>query len=341
MLKARLIRITVCFLCSCLLVCSLQIYSAWKQSRPNGFIRMFPSNLLTGIGALDLKTGSWYFTGGDSNNVFLTDRTRPGIFVKSDSNRKNSSSFRVVGFENMGFYEGAYFRTESSNLYLLDGVKPSIAFGKFEERKLTTSSKVPYFTSCLPLSQKSSILRIVRNMSNCLVKFDDGSVKTLFKLEKQGDGIFSTDGSLIKADGSGQIFYIYNYRNEFISFDTDLKVKYKARTKDTITQSQIKVSRIPSENKITLSSPPLLVNKHCTANKSWLLIQSGIMADNETSEMTDNSSTVDVYNSKDGSYNFSFHISNYSGEKLSDFKLCGDYLYALYDHYLYKYKLNF
>ena len=52
-------------------------------------------------------------------------------------------------------------------------------------------------------------------------------------------------------------------------------------------------------------------------------------------------SMIDVYAVADGKYQFSFYLPDFRGFKVRDFKVYGQSLYALYDHYLYKYQLNF
>jgi hypothetical protein len=45
-------------------------------------------------------------------------------------------------------------------------------------------------------------------------------------LEKQVDGVFDTDGQLLRDDITGELVYIYFYRNEFMVMDSNL-VKLK------------------------------------------------------------------------------------------------------------------
>lgn len=341
MIRLRLVKLLFCFIGSCLLVIFLQAFSTWKQNSNNGFIRLLPSHKITGLESLDLKSDTYYICGVDSTAVYLALRSYPERVLMVKFNHENPMFIKLSGFENLKFYQGAYVRVEASNVHLFEGIKPMIALGALRSARFTDVLRSPHFTAALPISRSSYILRVVKGMQNHLIKLNQNGVGLSLLLEKQGEGIFSTDGSLVKADGNDRFFYVFNYRNQFLALDTNLNLLYKGRTRDTISQSQIKVSRISSEHKITMSAPPLVVNKGGTANNRYLFVHSAMKADNETESMHAHATAIDVYDVKDGNYQFSFYLSDYNGKKLTDFRVYGQSLYALYDHYLYKYQLNF
>jgi hypothetical protein len=296
---------------------------------------------MKGLNFVVLNSSSYYLSGGDSTKVYLANWSRPGRLLGVKFHTNDSSDIKLTGYENKGFYQGAYLRVIQSNAFLIDEIKPQIGWGPLGNCKLTRFNPAPYFTAAAELSSNSFILRVVQNRQNYLVKFQNQLLGKLLKLERQGEGIFSTDGSLIKSEASNKLFYIYFYRNQFLALDTNLHLLYKGKTRDTVSYARIKVSRISSEHQTTISTPPLVVNKQCTANDRWLFIHSGLKADNETISLHNNAAVIDVYSISDGKYNLSFYLPDFNGEKLTDFRVYGHSLYALYDHYLYKYKLSF
>ncbi|WP_448103449.1 hypothetical protein [Pedobacter panaciterrae] len=341
MLNTRLKYLFICLIGSCVVMLFLQLFSIWKQSQPNGFIRLFPSNKIIGKEYLNLKLRNWYFAGIDSSGLYLGNWGRPGILSKITSKATEISDFKISGYENVGFYEGAYLRTEGTDLFLLDGVKALIGKGSLIAGKLKKTESVPYFTLGLPISSNNYILRTVKGMQSYLIATANNKLSVPLKFDGQKEGIFSTDGSLLKAPRANRVFYVYSYCNQFLALDTNLNILYKAHTKDTISKVQITVSKVASEHKITMSAPPMVVNKQCAINDEFLFINSGMRADNETLTMNKLGSPIDVYNVSNGKYKFSFYLPNFDGKKLTDFRVYGQSLYVLYDHYLYKYQLNF
>jgi hypothetical protein len=236
---------------------------------------------------------------------------------------------------------------DTAYVYLFDGLKPAVLYGSLNNINLTTINKTPFFNGSLPINRSSYILRVVsKKHENLLVKENINGLSIHIKaapqlLQKQIDGIFSTDGILTNVPNSSKIFYIYYYRNQFICADTNLNLLYRGKTIDTVSQAKIKVGKIISENQYTLSSPPKYVNEHACANKHWLFIHSVLKADNESNEVIEKASIIDVYSVNDGQYQFSFYLRDFKGNKMRDFKVFGNTLVALFGHYLYTYQLHF
>jgi hypothetical protein len=101
------------------------------------------------------------------------------------------------------------------------------------------------------------------------------------------------------------------------------------------------LGEIRSESSITMSKPPLFVNYYsCIANGS-LFVQSALMANNEDKSVFNRNSVVDVYEVKDGHYRFSFYIPDFQGNKVKSFRVFGDNLFIIYDHYISAYRISF
>jgi len=322
------------------------VYSFSTRNRysKNGFIRLLPSHKIIGIISKDLEQNSWRLSGAHDSSIFLNNMILPSRLLSVDSSLKNKIILSLSGLENMTLYKGTSIIIDSLSMYLLDGMKPIILKGTLSDRYFKQKIGTPYFSSAIPLSKTSVALRYV-NMrgGNVLAKLPVGSdsLRSTHLLEKQVDGLFCTDGEMVKIPGSSKMIYVYYYRNQFLCADSNLNLLYKGKTIDTISKAKIKVAKITSTGETTMSAPPLYVNKRACANSKYLFVQSALRANNETEYMIKNVSIIDVYAISDGKYQFSFYLPDFRGFKVRDFKVYGKSLYALYDHYLYKYQLNF
>lgn len=314
------------------------------RNSANHFIRLIPSHTIQGIGFVNLKKSDTYFVGIDSCMIFLGSHSKIDEILKIDLIDNTLQTDSLIGPKNLMVYKGSYIRIEDSKVFLFDGLKSEIWTGTKSSLKLNKGIKSPNFAKAIPMSAHSFLLRCInkRNESD-LVKFtsDNKPQNANGLLQKQLDGLFCTDGLFLKVPNSNKIFYTYYYRNQFICADTNLNLLYRGKTIDTNIHAKIKVVKVNSKNQLTLASPPVYVNKRISANEKHLFIQSALKADNETDKTRDDATAIDVYNVSDGKYKLSFYLPNFDGKRLTDFKVYRQSLYALYGHYLYKYKLNF
>lgn len=344
MLKKKIYNLLLCLSAAISVSGVLYALSIDFGFKRNGFIRSLPPHKVIGFNSIDIKYNSWYLLGGIDRQIFLGNYIVPGKVAKVNESMNKYNEFNVKGFENASVNRGAYLQIDSPFFYLLDGITPLILKGYISDFRLIHRLKTSYFTGSVPLTSNTSAMRFVNTIGqNILAKFDfeKGSLKNTHLLEKQIDGLFCTDGEMVKVPGSSKMIYIYYYRNQFLLADSNLTLLYKGKTIDTISRARIKISKIRSTGTTTMSSPPLNVNKRASANSKYLFIQSALRANNETNHMIKDVSMIDVYSIIDGKYQFSFYLPDFKGFKIRDFKVYGRSLYALYDHYLYKYQLNF
>lgn len=310
----------------------------------NNFIRLLPPSKVTPGNILDFKTTGWNFAGYRSDSVYLGNLYRPERLVRVDANMVDTMAVKLHIPDGTKLTRGYFNFVNDGAVYTLDGNQPLLLAGNNLDRILKPASKPPYFTQAIHTGGNSFVLRVVQAGQNKLVTYKTDSVgfrMPVNLLEKQVDGVFCTDGNLVKVPNSNKVIYVYYYRNQFICADDHLNLLYKGKTIDTVSHAHIKVDYIKSLNETTISSPPLYVNKQSSANEKYLFVHSALIADNEVAESLEKVSVIDVYAVKDGKYQFSFYLPDFRGNKIRDFRVYGQSLYALYDHYLYKYQLNF
>lgn len=342
MLKKRLFKLLVCSLLATGVVLVLKVLAT--TSNGNGFVRVLPSHKISGYNSFDIRDNSLYLAGFHKDYAYFGSNEQPGSVLMVNTALDKSRKVNLSGFDTVKVHKGTNLVIDSPFVYLFDGIKPAIIRGDLNSLQLNRIVKTVYFTEATTLDENSFVLRSVyKENGNTLIKTRIGSdaLNRSNLLVKQVDGIFCTDGGMVKVPGSTKMIYVYYYRNQFLCVDRDLNLLYKGKTIDTISRAQIEVAKIKSSGEITMAAPPLYVNKHACANEKYLFIQSALRANNETDYMIKHVSMIDVYAVADGKYEFSFYLPDFRGFKVRDFKVYGQSLYALYDHYLYKYQLNF
>ncbi|WP_316835503.1 hypothetical protein [Pedobacter nutrimenti] len=344
MIYKRLFSIGVCFIVSVLVIVMLFVSSDYLRNRPNSFVRLLPPHKIIPGPILDLTTSGYYFAGFNKDKIYMGNFFIPNSILSIRSNMKDSIRLQLHFSRQASLLKGSFSIIEDSSVFVLDGNQPALFIGNLLSDSELKGSHPPFFNKAVHIDKRSFVLRAVINGNNVLIKYKSDSTGFKFgntALKKQVDGIFCTDGNLVKTRDSKLLFYIYYYRNQFLCSDTNLKLMYAGKTIDTNTHAKIKVSYLRSSNQITLSAPPIYVNKQAAANNKFLFIVSGLKADNEKYSLLDEFSIIDVYAVSNGKYQFSFYLPNFNGKKLTDFRVDEQSLYALYDHYLYKYQLNF
>jgi hypothetical protein len=194
----------------------------------------------------------------------------------------------------------------------------------------------PEITAVQHISSNSAILRKIdiNKRENVLLKSRGGQ---RYVLKKQIDGLLCTDGYLQYSKQHYQLVYTYRYRNQFICLDTNLNVVRISKTIDTTSVAKISVAE--TGGKITMSKPPLVVNKGTCVDGKYLFVRSNLAAKNESPAEFKNRSVIDVYNILDGSYRFSFYIENHDSKRLQNFKVNGTVLVATFSDAMVQYDL--
>jgi len=345
MILKRLKFLVLCGTLAVTCVATVYLYSQKEANRRNGFIRLLPPHLLLPGKTYDLRYNSFYIAGLTSKTIYLASFTSPFLLSELSYDLKQKLDMQINWSNEYKIHKSAYIIVDSPFVYLNDGFDRR----RFETR-LADDHKIilyntPVFTASSNIGTQIWIDRCINGKgNNFLMKINrDGKTSKIDTslLQKQGEGIFSTDGIFVKIPQSDKFYYIYYYRNEVLCIDSNLDLAFKTKTIDTISRAHISVAKVNSDNSLTLSSPPLLVNRMGFANEKYLFVNSKLAANNENRELLDRMQIIDVYYVKNGKYRFSFYLPQLARKKANDFKVYGNSLVAIYDHYITVYKLNF
>jgi len=327
------------------IIALLYLFSEHANHRPNGFIRLFPPHPISARYYKNLEISSYYFAGITNESIYLNNQSGPAYLLVLDHDLENSHFLKFSVPKGLLFTKGTVITHVDSPDIKLDSYKNSLLLsGNLSSMTLNIlDNKMDYF-KCEPISSSSYIFRIenANHNQNLIAKrnYTQTRTDTSDILDPTKQGVIKTDGFLFFDKNSNHIFYIYYYQNRFFCLDSNLNLTYAGRTIDTIGIPHIKISKIISENKVTLGAPPLQVNINASSNGKWLFIQSALTADNELRDL-DRGSVIDVYSVDDGKYKLSFNLPDYEKDKLKYFKAFKNELIALYDHTIFMYKLNF
>jgi hypothetical protein len=315
-----------------------------KNQRAYNFERKF-SVVVTGLKVMDIRYNSFYMAGYTNDYLYLGNKTAPKYVLKVNTALTDSQSVHIL-VDKTHFKKGMYkLSVDSTTFYLMDGNNRNIIKGSTDEwLGKADTIKVPYFSQNIPLNENSMVCRFVsfkthtnglRKVSRTAAPITNGSI-----LEKQVDGLFCTDGLLQYHKSLNLLSYMYFYRNQILLMDTNLHLVGKLKTIDPIDTAKFKIAKIESNQSITFSSPPLQVNANSSGYGNLLFIESKIQAKNDQDKIFKDAMVIDVYDLIKSSYLYSFYLRNYKGQKTTQFKVVGNYIFALSDQYLIRYSIK-
>lgn len=345
--RSKLILIASCFLLSIAAVWLLYLASEKINHRPNGFIRLVPPHMAIPEKILDIKYNSYYIAGASPAHIYLGNAIAASYLFKMDYSLSDTAHMRLSLAPGTKLSGPATVIVDPPHIYMTEGTQGAILYASLEDLVLHRLSEGNrQFYNASPVSPASFIMRLYDSArhQNVLAK---RTLDTAFiqprnpVLEKQVDGVFCTDGTLHYDPETAKLVYVYYYRNQFVCLDTNLNLQYKGHTIDTVTHARIKVASLISEGKNTLASPSGVVNRLSCTDGKWIYVNSKLMANNERKAEFDKVSVIDVYSLKDGSYHFSFYLPGLGNTKMRSFRVFSKTLVALYDHYVYTFRLNF
>jgi hypothetical protein len=285
----------------------------------NNFVRVFPPHAADLASFLKTEPDRFFLSGLSKEYVFLRDKY--GILRL---NLKLNDSVRT----DLELQNGSDVLVDSPYFFIRNESTISFEYGCLDNWKVErTFPNLPGFTAIRPISLSTAVLR-----SNDFAKRENFLMKShgtkKFVLQKQVDGILCTDGLLDYSPALSTIVYTYRYRNQFICLDTNLNVLRFGKTIDTTSVAKIGVA--DTGDKVTLSKPPLMVNRSTSIDGKFLFVHSNLMARNEFPDQFQRRSVIDVYDLTDASYLFSFYIENYHGLRMQKFVVRNSILVAIF-----------
>ncbi|MCK0115243.1 MauE/DoxX family redox-associated membrane protein [Gelidibacter sp. F63206] len=352
LIKPRLFIISIIsiFIGGVISVSTLYLLSEKEIQRNNSFLRRYPPHPVTTIKGLNIKYNSYYIAGVAEDRIYLGNTSAPAHILSVDTMLSNIKTYAIkLDNEQQITFFSPQIRIHTPYFFLIDGNVPVIFKGKISdwEAKLFWRGDSNHLISQVePVSPTQFVFRSIDKKSNQNVigRFDFESYDTIRisdnLLQKQTDGIFDTDGQLRYNSELNRILYVYNYRNEFITSDIQLKLDYHGRTIDTVRNAVIKIASTNSGKVRTLAEQPLIVNRQSYSFGKYLFIKSDRLGKYEPEEMLGDASIVDVYNLRKHTYEFSFYLYNYKREKITSFQIYRNILIGLSDHYIVLYRLQ-
>ncbi len=349
MQKRKLLLLSAFLLSGIFIILILYGLSYKINHRENGFIRLFPPHKIAFTQSLILKYSGYYIAGATQNHIYLGNHIASSQLITTNYSFTDTQHVQLLLPDDTSKFAWKALRVvvDSPHLYMMEGITPTILhsiypFTKTSRNKLSNIR----FDQPIPISPSSFAFRTYDTTlkQDILVKENTSPLKVTMRtniLEKQIDGRFCTDGTLLYDKDASRLIYIYYYRNQFICLDTNLNIIYRAKTIDTTNRAQLKVVNVKSTHSLTLSAPPLVVNRKSCLSSDWLFVNSVLLANNEIKDSFDQHSVIDVYSIKNGQYQFSFYLPNVENKRLKSFGVFKKNLIALYDHYGYIYHIKF
>ncbi|RNL90677.1 hypothetical protein ED312_05735 [Sinomicrobium pectinilyticum] len=335
-----------CLLAALVVIGGLFWVSRKDNSKTYDFSRTFTESplVIKNRKVLKLRNEFHYIAGLTEKNIFLGDKAYSGKLFTTDYNLNNGQykDLNVPDSTRIAWKAVKIF-VNYPDVFLIEGITPTILRGSYSnpgQYNTYTQDNQP-FHHPLPLSKNSFLARVYDTNTNSFILTKGlldpiSSLDSKYVLEQQNKNIFSSDGMLTYDPVTQKVVYTHFYHNELICFDTDLNPIYKGNTIDPISKAQLKMDTIQSENKMTLSAPPLYVNKQNNAYNGKLYVRSALVASNENKQAFKHNTVIDVYtlNNTEIAYQNSFYILSYKNEKLREFKVFNNHIISLQGNYL-------
>lgn len=324
-----------------------------ERKSGNGFNRKLKTVSLKVKNVILLPDRLFGFAGEYNGTIMLRTYAKPLHLFKLDSSFTKIDSIKIIYPEN--------FNTKTANIYkdcqgsdiYISNINGDVS-DLNENHPILYKSKRLNFDNIKIISNKNIVARSYSNIgeqrnfviSKLFLSKNINETKQ-YMLPAHKNATFANDGWLHIDKNYGRILYAYYYRGEFICLDTNLKLKYKAKTIDTVRALSIRTAVITSPNKngglikrVTQAAPPKIVMRYITTYKDKIFILSRLKSANESEESFKNNQPIDVYSITNGEYLYSFHIPKYRHFKLTHFKISGNKLIGIFGTYLVVYRFT-
>lgn len=325
------------------IVVILVLFSNQAIDHRNGFRRIFFNKTVLLTNSLKVNE-TLRSVCGYSDRDFYFETNIPGKILETDINLNNGRFINLPVPVNDTITSLFSTYIDSPLVYIMAGNLPAIILFN-----LNTKAESDYhfqknnFTRAVVTGERNFVLRSYKKIAG---KWEQEFIKlnaienTITEEEnvsiKRGDAGFSTDGLLHYDKKYHRLLYVNYYINNFMCLDTNLRLVYKSHTIDTTGTYQIAAKALGEAkySRVTNTSPIRNVNLQSCVSEGNLYINSALIADNETRANFIHNSVIDVYTIMDGSYEGSFYIPNYKGERLIEFAIYHSRIIVLYPKHI-------
>lgn len=297
----------------------------------NKFVRRYPQHVAQKVYQADLVYNSYYFAGIGEGKIYLGNYTAPLQMTVLDSSLKEKKIYHIELKETNLAFQSPQIRVLGDHFFVFEGIVPYLFKGSTSNWKASLKINSGYFFSQLePMDSVNMAIRYLTPKSGesliGALNLTDTTKVTYGAnlLQKQFDGIFDTDGSLLFNKSHNRIVYVYRYRNEFIVADPLLNLDYRGNTIDTVSQAQVRLAQLKNSTMKTFAEPPLIVNKTTAVDGNFLYVNSLLPGLYESENIWKIASIVDVYDLTDKTYRSSFPIYHIGDKKMKGMSVSGN-----------------
>ena len=333
--------------CSILSVIVLFLSSEQIIHQDNPFIRRYPPHPVEFSNALELKINSYYLAGFTGGRLYLGNHSNPLHIESTDKNLRGRKIINISFDPGKIPFKSVVISIRGSYFYLCDGSVPKVFRGRLKDWRISKELKgVPYFTLAVPLDSTTVAFRSnnAKNAANVLGIFRDGEHPDIKYsrdlLERQLDGIFDTDGTLMYSEQLQRILYLYYYRNGFIVADKNGSLDHRGNTIDTVKHARIKVTTLDNGKQHVMSSPPFVVNSRAALCENLLFVHSKVKGKYESDRLWESSFIIDVYDLRTNAYIMSFPVYHTANKVLNSLLVTPTHLYAMIGSDLVVYEIH-
>src|SRR5665648_176439 len=312
--------------------------------KENNFIRWFGQHPIRDEKAFDLGVNSYYFAGMADGQIYLGNVTAPLVLTSMDTALTTKKTVKIR-LDNVGHpFRFIQVQIKPPHFYLYDGTVPVVYRGLLGDSLAhTISFEDCYFSQLQVIDSVNFAFRAQSSQTKSWVlgTLDlerDLKIKLNYGLlEKQVDGIFDTDGQLLRDEGNGELIYIYTYRNQFLVMDRKLTLLRNLHTIDTTFRAQVQV-RLLSDGRHKMDVPPLVVNKTSAVQGQVLFNASMLMGKFESREQWKRAVVVDMYRTGIQEYLGSFYIYHRGKNRMTRMFATDRHLFVLSGNELVRYR---
>jgi hypothetical protein len=314
-------------------------YSLKNINKNNGFERKFITNELLTKDKIPLQKESYSIINVSSGAINLYKFRKPYSIISIWEKAAKIKAYQLPYLDNETKFNGlnsvAFFNKTclvlsgiTSMAYKIDLLANTIKSSRLDDLPFYQSESIT--ANSFILTSKVVIYKENRRKLK-KVNWEGKEISSYFP-EKQTDGYFSNDGQFRYDRNSNRLVYMLYYKGAFTCLDTNLNVLYQANTIDTLKHPKIKLKLVG--DRITQSTPPPIVNKRLCVANGRIYINSNLKSDNQKNNDFLSSEVIDVYDLKNGKYFISFNLPKIENQRLTEFKVYENKLFALYNYTL-------